>query len=477
MKKTILWPAASLMLAAVGYGIGILFPLKGGTYVNREPAKPGAVTAAAMTKSSTTKHKRKILYWWDPMLGPSSISSKPGISAMGMKLVPVYAPARGMQGGGVLINPIIRQDMGVQTATAILAPLRERIRTVGYFRRAAPQVADVVLRVDGYLGRLFVATNGQTVTQGEKLFTLYSPKLVFAEKEMLAAFHAWKSARKHADSLTASTQKELFHSLVKRLMYLGVPTRDIRRMVSDGHAKTYLTFYSPASGVAEQIRLRQKSAVRRGEALMKIVNLSSLWIDAHVYDQQMAWVASGDRITVHPDSEPGSELHTHVNFIAPVTDPISHTVVVRGNIFNTCGRLRPGMTAVVDITTRVQKQAILIPRDAVIESGTRDIVFLAAGHGHFYPVRVTVGPDGEGGMVSVLSGIGPGERVVTSGEFLIDVESQLRSALTAFTAPGTGHHRPRTNVIHREIPGAAKHAAKGSAMLMPQQPAVKAEGR
>ncbi len=477
MKKTVLWPAAGIVFAAAGYGIGILFPLKGGTYVNRESAKPGAVTAAATTKSSTTNHKRKILYWWDPMIGPSSISSKPGISAMGMKLVPVYAPAGGMQRGGVIINPIIRQDMGVQTATAILAPLRERIRTVGYFRRATPQVADVVLRVDGYLGRLFVATNGQTVTRGEKLFTLYSPKLVLAEKEMLAAFQAWKSARKHADSLTASTQKQLFHSLVKRLIYLGVPTRDIRRMVSDGQAETYLTFYSPASGVAEQIRLRQKSAVRRGEALMKIVNLSLLWIDAHVYDQQMAWVASGDRMAVYPDSEPGSELHTQVNFIAPIANPASHTVVVRGNIFNTAGRLRPGMTAVVDITTRVKKKAILIPRDAVIESGTRDIVFVAEGHGHFYPVRIRVGPDSEDGMVSVLSGIGPGERVVTSGEFLIDVESQLRSALTAFDEPATVHHRAVTHANHHEIPDAVKDAAKGSRRLIPQEPAVKAEGR
>ncbi|MGC8560378.1 MAG: efflux RND transporter periplasmic adaptor subunit [Phycisphaerae bacterium] len=476
MKKTVLRLSAGVVLAAAGYGMGILFPLTGSRRVYHGPTGPGVGAAVAKATPLAASHKKKILYWWDPMLGPSSISSKPGISAMGMKLIPVYAPARGMQSGGVLINPIIRQDMGVQTATAILAPLRERIRTVGYFRRAAPQVADVVLRVDGYLGRLFVATNGQTVTRGEKLFTLYSPKLVFAEKEMLAAFHAWKSARKHADTLSASTQKQLFHSLVKRLLYLGVPGRDIRRIVSNGHAETYLTFYSPAGGVAEQICLRQKSAVRRGEALMKIVNLSSLWIDAHVYDRQMAWVASGDRMTVDPDSEPGSVLHTHVNFIAPVADPISHTVVVRGNISNDDGRLRPGMTAVVDITTRVQKQALLIPRDAVIESGTRDIVFVASGHGHFDPVRITVGPDGEHGMVSVLSGIGPGERVVTSGEFLIDVESQLRSALTAFTAPSTGHHRPRTDAGHHKMPDAVRHAAKRRKHTMPQQPAARVGG-
>jgi len=434
MKKFLLGVSAAAVFAVAGFVSGIWISHNFTAHQRIPIAADGVSTVSRHPFRPTTPRKRKILYWWDPMLGPSSISSKPGISAMGMKLVPVYAP-RHAASGGVVINPIIEQDMGVQTAVARVSPLTEIIPTVGYVRRATPQTTRVVLRISGYIGRLYANTQGQTVHAGDIILTLYSPQLLTDETEMLSAYHMWRSARRSSGARSAAAELQLFHALVRRLINLGVPGSVIQHLVAINRIEKYLPFVSPASGEITEISIRQKSFVRRGQTIMQVANLSSLWIDAHVYDQQMSGVRIGDTMRVSLNSQPGRIVLTKVNFISPSEGRISHSVVVRGDLSNASANLMPGMTATVYIHTHPKKSAILIPRDAVIETGTRNVVFVAKGHGHFYPVRVRLGLPAQHGMVAILAGIAPGQRVVTSGEFLIDVESQMRTAESNFALP------------------------------------------
>ena len=277
---------------------------------------------------------------------------------------------------------------------------------------------------------------------------------------MLAAYQLWQSARGDGDRATASAELRLFHALVNRLINLGVPGGVVRQIVVANHAKEYLPFSSPVSGEVQHILIRQRSSVQRGQTIMEITNLSSLWVDAHVYDDQMAWIKTGDVMQVVPNSLPGQILRTRVTFISPSVNRVSHTVIVRGDLLNTEVDLRPGMTATVYIKSLVHKAAILIPRDAVIETGIRNVVLIADGHGHFRPVNVKVGLPAEHGMVEILSGIGLGQKVVTSGEFLIDVESQMRSAESAFSAAEPAQHA--------STPPSAKSAATHMNMPMPK---------
>lgn len=443
MKTRMVRLVAASGLSVIAFLAGVWFSHASTHLHSHSTGRRVGAEPMAVARKAPTEHKRKILYWWDPMVGPSSISSKPGISSMGMKLIPVYASAGGMRRGGVVINPIIRQDMGVETATAVLAPLRERIRTVGYVRAATPRTTRFVLRVNGYVKRLYVATDGQSVARGQKLLSVYSPELVAAESEMLDAYRAWRTARKAGERSSSAAELHLFHALVHRLINMGVSSDEIRKVVGNGRVMKYVTFFSDQAGVAERIGLRHGASVHEGETVMEIKALAKVWLDAHVYNRQLTWVKLGDKMRFDLDSQPGYPLYTKVDFIAPTVNPISHTVVVRGELANTNGRLRPGMIGVVYLTTQIHRKAILIPRDAVIESGTRNVVFIAEGHGHYYPVRVRLGLRAEHGMVEILKGIGPGQRVVSNGEFLIDVESQLRSALPEFTPetpPTKGKH-------------------------------------
>ncbi len=445
MKNVLIGVSAAVVFLLCGFIGGIWLTHSMASHRPTPLINRHASAARHRPRMASAPKKRKILYWWDPMLGRSSISSKPGVSAMGMKLVPVYAPRNGVTSGSVVINPVIEQDMGVQTAVAHLGPLTQTIRTVGYVRRAAPQITRVVLRIGGYVGHLYATTNGQSIHAGATILTLYSPKLLTDEKEMLAAYHLWQSARGTGDRAAASAELRLFHALVNRLINLGVPGSEVRRIVVTNHANKYLPFSSPASGEVKHILIRQRSYVSHGQTLMEITNLSSLWIDAHVYDDQMAWVKPGNTMRVLPNSLPGRILRSSVNFISPSVNRVSHTVIVRGDLSNADAALRPGMTATVYIKSLVRKAAILIPRDAVIETGIRNVVLIADGHGHFHPVNVKVGLPAAHGMVEILSGIGPGQKVVTSGEFLIDVESQMRSAESNFSAAQPVKHaaKPR----------------------------------
>ena len=428
MKRSI----ATGILAVVAAGAGLIsgVMLASGGKAPKETASRAAAPAATVAAQG----KRKILYWWDPMVGPSSISPKPGISAMGMKLVPVYASKSQQSPGEVTISPAIEQDLAVETSPIRFGPLGKTVRTVGYFRQATPVTYAVTMRVSGWMGTLYATTNGTAIRKGDPLFTLYSPQLLAAEEELLAASHNSALAARTHDPRSVTEARRLYQSIRRRLIFLGVSAAQLDRIVAQHKAREYLTFPSPVSGYLGRVSVRQKSFIKSGQAVMRIEQLSTVWLDAKVYDSQLPWVRLGEVIQARIAADPGRTLEGRIFFIDPHEDPRTHTVTVRARFANPVGLLRPGMYALVNIASTPFKNILLAPASAIIHTGTGEVALVAKGKGRFVPRNVTTGLTGNNGRVQVLSGLKAGEEVVTSGQFLIDVESNMNEITAKFTA-------------------------------------------
>ena len=426
MRRSIII-AGLVILAAVG---GLLAGLFLATGSKAAPTGAGgkvpATENAAASTGTAAKPKRKILYYWDPMVGPGSISPKPGISSMGMKLIPVYAPASSASfPGEVRVDPAMVQDMGIQTGNVMIGPLTRLVRTVGYLRVPAPQRYNITIRAGGWIGKLYAATNGTAIRKGQKLFTLYSPRIVAAEGELIAAQQSLVAARKTRNSGLIENMRQLRRSVAMRLDYLGVSRSQVQRIEQSRRVLRYIYFYSPAGGVLTDITVRQKSRINAGVTAMRVENLSTLWLDTYVYDNQLPWVHDGQSVSADIPAFPGKTFTGKIIFIDPFENISNHTTTVRIILNNAARRLRPGMYALANIATQPVRHVILAPRQAIINTGTGELAFVEVSRGHFDPVTVKTGLNGEHDRVQVLSGLLPGEKVVTSGQFMIDVESQL----------------------------------------------------
>ncbi len=430
--KTLLLIAAIVLSLLIGLAVGAWNHRSIGRWIRLKTA--AAVAGHKPAAVAPRNSKRKILYWWDPMVGPSSISNQPGISSMGMKLVPVYASTgQPAPAGQVRVDPTMVQDMGIQTAKVTVGPLRKTLRTVGYLQAAAPYRFSVNLRTSGWIGMLYASTNGTAVTKGQKLFTLYSPAIVTAENELIAARQAMLALPKSGAAGAHRDAESLLQSIEHRIKFLGVSGAQIRQIEKKLHARTYITFYSPVGGTLTHVQVWQKSFLKAGTTAMRIDNIGTLWLNVQVFDNQLPWIRKGQRVTAAFQALPGRAFTGKIIFIDPYENPQSHNTTVRIMLDNRSGRLRPGMYALADIHTTPVLRCVLIPRQAVLNTGTGKLTFVEVSPGHFDPVRVQTGLRGARGLVQVISGLTPGQKVVTSGQFLIDVESQLNQIKARFT--------------------------------------------
>lgn len=470
MKRIAKMIALAILAAGLGAVVGERYAAAGKEARARAqaaaPDTTAATTAVAVAAKPAAKPARKILYWWDPMLGPASISPKPGISAMGMTLVPVYASG-GDAGspGEVTIDPGIEQNLAVATRAVRFGTLHKTVRTVGDVRRATPVVYTVTPRTSGWIGTLYATTDGTAIRKGDPLFTLYSPQLLAAEQELLAAAGNVALAGRSGDDNAAVEARRIFHSIRMRLVYLGVSAAQLDRIVAAGKAQEYLTFPSPVSGYLANVAVRQRSFLSRGEAVMRIDQLRHVWLDAQVYEDQLPWLRLGQTMRAHLAADPGHTAEGRIFFIDPNEDPRTHTVTVRAQIPNPAGLLRPGMYALVDILTAPLGRSLLAPASAIIHTGTSEVALVAQGHGRFVPRTVTTGLTGSDGMVEVLSGLKSGEHVVTSGQFLIDVESNMREVTAKFRA-----QRPAAQPATAGSAGSGAGSGSMAGMKMPGPP-------
>jgi membrane fusion protein, copper/silver efflux system len=372
--------------------------------------------------------ERKIAYWWDPMIGAPSISDKSGTSAMGMELVPVYEDEVSA-GTAVRIDPVVVQNMGVRVARVTRGPLRRDIRAVGYLEEAQPLVRDVNLRVSGWVEKLYAATEGQHVAEGDKLFDLYSPEVQVAVEELIGARKASGGLAPNADGLARKTSGTIMDAARRKLELWGLDAEQIERLAKLDKAPPAVTFTSPITGHLVRKMVVEGTAVKAGDMALQIVDHSTLWLDSQLFAQDLPFVKLGQKVTATVEGVPGKRVEGEVIFVHPHVDPQTRTSTVRMALPNPDLALRPGMYATAHVEAQLAEDALLVPREAVIDTGTRQVVFLAKDAGHFEPRRVKLGADGGDGAVQVLEGLAAGETVVTSGQFLLDAESRMREAI------------------------------------------------
>ncbi len=396
MKNTITF----LLVLITGIGIGLAF-----SYWSSGPEN------SAVTESAATE--REILYWKAPM-DPNFRSDEPGKSPMGMDLVPVYATASGDDESVVTISPQVVNNLGVRTEQAQYSVLSRRINTVGYVGYDEDTLQHIRTRVDGWIESLEITATGDPVSQGQTLFELYSPTLVNAEEEYLTALRSGNSTL-----LTASHE---------RLVALGVSTGEINRLKRSRKVNQRLAVTAQRDGIVADLGVREGEFVTPASNVMSIANLDRVWVLAEVFERQADWIQPGQRAEVELDYLPGKRLQGTVDYVYPELDLKTRTLKVRMRFDNKYGLFRPNMFARVTIHGTETAAVVHVPRQALIRGGATNRVVLALGDGRFRAQPVQIGIE-SGDRVEILSGIGTTDLVVTSGQFLIDSESNVDSAL------------------------------------------------
>ena len=361
----------------------------------------------------------EILYWVAPM-DPNYRRDEPGKSPMGMDLVPVYAGDEATDSGVVSIDPTLLNNLGVRTALAQRGSLPRRIDTVGYIGYDEDTLQHVHTRVDGWIEKLATTATGDPVTKGQLLFELYSPTLVNAQQEYLAAL--------------ASNNTVLRSASRDRLAALGVTNAEIRRLEQEREASQRVRVYAQSDGVIAHLGVREGIFVTPATEVMSVARLDRVWVLAEVFERQSAWVEPGQEATVELDYLPGKLLRGTVDYVYPELDPKTRTLKVRLRFDNEGETLRPNMFARVVINGSAIDNIVHVPREAVIRGGSSSRVVVDLGDGRFQSREILIGIE-SGDRVAVRRGLKEGERVVTSAQFLIDSESNIDAALERMESP------------------------------------------
>jgi Cu(I)/Ag(I) efflux system membrane fusion protein len=368
---------------------------------------------APLPQAAGADDEQKILYWVAPM-DPNYRRDKPGKSPMGMDLIPVYAEAQDSGDGGISIAPEVVQNLGVRTAVAERSRLWRGIDTVGYVDYDESLVSHIHLRTEGWIENLVVQSEGERVTRGQRLFNLYSPELVNAQEEFLQALKLDNKGMQQASK--------------DRLEALGVSAGQIQALQKTRHVQQTVAIYAPQDGVVSTLPVREGMFVKPADRVMSLADLSQVWLLAEVFERQADWVKVGQDADVVLPYQPGTQLEGRVEYIYPALDPRTRTLKVRLRFPNPDETLKPNMYANVKIYGGPLEDVIVIPLEALIRTGREERVVIDLGKGRFASRRVTAGIE-SGDWVQIVRGITPGDRVVTSGQFLIDSEASLKASL------------------------------------------------
>lgn len=380
---------------------------------------------------SATSGERKIFYWRAPM-DPNYVSEKPGKSPMGMDLIPVYEDEVMGSGGGVKIDPYTVQKIGVKTAVVERRPLSRTVRTVGRVGYNETRMTDVNTKVMGWVEKLFVNYTGQSVVKGQPLLELYSPELVAAQEEYLTALDYHRRLAEKASEEIAAGAMDLLRSAKQRLLYWDIMESQIAELERTRQVKRTMTIHSPQEGVVVHKAVFDGAHIKVGQHLYRIGDLSQVWIYADIYEYELPWIEVGQEAEVELSYAPGKTFRGKVTYIYPFLESKTRTVKVRMVFPNPEMKLKPEMYANVKIRSMVSRDAVVVPTQAVIRPGDRNVVILNLGEGRFLPQEVVLGVEANG-FTEVIEGLGEGARIVTSAQFLIDSESNLKVALTSMT--------------------------------------------
>ena len=369
---------------------------------------------------ATAEEEKEILYWVAPM-DPNYRRDKPGKSPMGMDLMPVYADDGA--GNVVSIKPGIVQNLGVRTAIAERTNLWRGIDTVGYIDFDESKVSHIHLRTEGWVENLTVESEGDRVNKGDFLFDLYSPKLVNAQEELVTAI--------------ASGSKSLIRASKERLSALGVSGKQITQLQKDKKIQQRISIFAPQDGVVSSLSVREGMFVKPSMRVMSLGDLSSIWVLAEVFERQAQWVRTGQAAEVRLSYIPGQVWQGKVEYIYPSLDPKTRTLKVRLRFENPDEGLKPNMYANVRIFGGPKEDIIVIPMEGLIRTGRDERVILDLGDGRFEARKVVAGIE-SGDYVEIIRGIDKGDRIVVSGQFLIDSEASMRASLMRMSNTGAG---------------------------------------
>jgi Cu(I)/Ag(I) efflux system membrane fusion protein len=379
-----------------------------GTAVTSSPA-PGASVLAGVDHYTCSMH-------------PSVKQSGPGKCPIcGMTLIPVMKEQR--EQGIVTIDDARRQLIGVRTGAVVEGPLRRSFRAVGQVAYDESKLADVTLKVQGFITRLFVSQTGQRVATGQPLFSFYSPELYNAQQDFLLAN---RSAPGTAPATASTPRMDLGRAARQRLHLLGLSDGQIANLEKSGAPMENVTIFSPASGFVIEKNVVEGAAVDPGMRLYRIAALNKVWVEADVYEGDLGHVKVGQSATVTLDYFPGRSYGAKVAYVYPYLDPKNRTGRVRVELANKDLDLRPGMYASVELAADAQPK-LQVPSSAVVYTGPRRLVFVDLGQGRFRPQEIRVGLQADG-MYEVLEGLRAGEVVATSGVFLIAAEARISTA-------------------------------------------------
>jgi len=402
---------AASLVGAGGYG-AYWIGMNRGMQMTSSPESSAQKSAGADGTAD-----KKVLYWHDPMV-PGQKFDKPGKSPfMDMQLVPVYA-GESADEGKVAISPSVQQNLGVRVADVTrgaLAPAVEAVGSVAYNER---DTVVVQARSNGFVERLHVRAPLDSVRKGQALAELYVPDWVAAQEEYLSV-----------KRMPGAGLEFLLDAARQRMRLAGMAEDQIRLVESSGKVHARLTVTAPTGGVVAELGTREGMTVMSGALLFRINGLDTVWVNAEVPESQAGLVRPGNAVEARAPALPDIAFKGRVSALLPEVNPATRTLKARVELANPGHRLVPGMFATINLTPAARKEVLLVPTEAVIQTGKRSVVIVSHGDGKFAPVDVETGVE-TGGRTEIRKGLEAGQKVVVSGQFLIDSEASLKAATT-----------------------------------------------
>jgi membrane fusion protein, copper/silver efflux system len=435
----------------------------GGYWAGARHGGAAETTAAAPQAAASAPKARKLLYYRNPM-GLPDTSPTPKKDPMGMDYIPVYegedAGADSGNAAQIRIGTEKVQKLGVRTEAVTMRALGKTVRAAGRVEPDERRIHMISPKFEGYVERLYVNVTGQPVGRGQPLFDVYSPELVSAQREYAIAQQGVQ-AMAGAGSEAQAGMKQLADSSLARLRNWDLPAEQVNALVRSGEAKRTITFRSPVSGIVTEKKAVQGMRFMPGEALYQVTDLSSVWVVADVFEQDIAQVRTGSKATVRINAYPDKTFEGRITYVYPTMKAETRTVPVRIELANPGQLLKPAMFAEVEMQVGGRAPVLAVPDSAVIDSGTRRIVLVQTQPGRFEPREVKTGARSEN-YVEVRDGVREGEQVVVAANFLIDAESNLKAAVGGMTAPGAAPAAAASAPAAAAAPAAVGHKGQGT---------------
>jgi Cu(I)/Ag(I) efflux system membrane fusion protein len=424
---------SKILAAAVLVILALLGGAYGGYWYATQQSGP---SQAENGQTTPTGNKKQPLYYRNPM-NPEVTSPVPVKDGMGMDYVPVYADEdqSSQPAGTVSIDPVTVQSMGVRTALAERRVMSRTIQTVGRVDYDEKRLFELHPKTEGWVEELYIDTTGEPVQENTILLSLYSPKLVSTQQEYVLALRNLETLRESKFDDVRRGAEELVDTSLERLRFLDVPEHQINTLTETLEVKKGMHIHSPAAGVVTSIGARPGQYVTPQTRLYAIADLSKVWVIVDIYEDELPWVAVGDKATIEVAAVPGRKFEGVLSYIYPYAEAMTRTIKVRMEFDNPDALLKPDMYADVAIAARELPNIIVVPSEAIIRSGTREQIFVQRKPGKFEPRNVSVGVSSEG-WTAIKTGVEPGELVVVSAQFLIDSESKLREAAAKMQESG-----------------------------------------